>query len=757
MWIFLVVYAGWTPIFSRIHLRNHKASALPSGASWSSVNGKCPSRKIEYTPHQAGRSLTEEKLIIMEVKRCETAITTRNAFKDITKASDVRKDTELLLKPYSNWEQFLMPGPLSVAILGEIIFLSAGEDFEIDKETPIGGFKYLKYPKSFRASLVQVSNQGWEAFQEAHKNMDQIRLHTLTVPIDMKDAMKFIMQDNPEITKEFLPIHLSNIKSSADQCLKLAEGVEEKFNLVILLINELLEACTSSKGKYEEELHHIKIKKEIVEMREKSTKDAKAKAEEYHKEMEKQVKKAQKDYEATMDSIPVGWNAVAMHIVGSIASGVTSLISGKFITSVIKEFKDNGKGAKSKDTGESRNNVICKSDTLQCLISILLSFLDKDYNIDEQKLENTEERRELTNFCKQNLKNLQQETENVENCKEKDDTLEICKAAIEICEKLETLANSKPPDAKAMEKLAKKINQVNLKSMKFASYCKASTGSMGVTATPPHMARAQSKEDNSGLGIVTDNARFKVEQSSAQLRTSQEMYEKSFENMKKSNKELEEILETLRNCEVQEINFDKTVEMLLKGLDALGRVKEQWGKMVLFFTMMSNLIKTCLGKSLNNFIKYSEKPLQTSSYSHNSFLQDLLYIQASQATNIASLVHMISETYVQVSTQHLMDRVNSLGKLMGLDPNRDKVKFEEEHKKFGADCKAASKAIEDLVKKNKEDYEKHAQKRIETINSVKDLLPPATLEEIKELEDIVEIGTRAAIKEMTEEDEDQYV
>ncbi|XP_041067854.1 uncharacterized protein LOC121290884 isoform X2 [Carcharodon carcharias] len=693
----------------------------------------------------------------MEVEGCETAIPMRDAFKNITKASDVRKDTELLLKPYSNWEQFLMPGPLSVAILGEITFLSAGEDFEIDKETPIGGFKYLKYPKSFRASLVQVSNQGWEAFQEAHKNMDQIRLHTLTVPIDMKNAVNFIMQDDHEITEEFLPIPLSNIKSCADQCLKLAEGVEEKFNLVILLISELLEACTSSKGKYEEEFHQIKIKKEIVKMREKSTKEAKAKAEEYHKEIDELVKKAQTDYEAAMDSIPVGWNALAMFIAGSLASGITSLISGKFITSVIKELKGIGKGAKSKDTGASRNNVVCGSDSLQCLISILLSFLDKDHNIDEQKLENMDAGRELTNFCKQILKKLQQETENVENCKEKDDTLEICKAAIEICEELETLANSKPPDAKAMEKLAKKMKQVNPKSIKFASYCKASTGSMGVTATPPHMASAQSKKVNMGMGIVMSNARFKVELSSAQLLASQELYEKSFENMRKSNKELEETLETLRNCEIQEINFDKTVEMLMKGLEALGRVKEQWGKMVLFFTMMSNLIKSCLNNSLSNFIKYNEKPLQTSSYSHNNFLQDLLYTQASQATNIASLVHMISETYVQVSAQYLMDRVNGLGKLMGLDPNRDKVKFEKEHEKFKTDCKAASKAIEDLVKKNKEDFEKHAQERIETINSVKDLLPPATSEEIKELKDIVETSIRAAIMEMTEENEDQYV
>ncbi|XP_038673154.1 uncharacterized protein LOC119976609 [Scyliorhinus canicula] len=701
----------------------------------------------------------------MEGEESKSVIHVKNAFKAITKAPDVRKDTELLLKPYSNWEQFLMPGPLSVAILGEIIFVSAGEDFEIDKNVPIGGFKYMKYPKSFRASLVQVSNQGWEAFQEAHKNMDQIRLHSLTVPGDMKDAVTFIVQDNPEITKQNLSIPLENIKSSADKCLKLAEGVEKKFDLVIHLINELLEACTCSKGVYEEELRQIKITKEITEMKEKAAQEAKAEVEGYHKKMEEQMKKAQEDYKAAMDSVPVGWDAVGMGIVESISSGVKSFMTGGILTAMVSSITSsipNGlntvvKDSKSKNVGGSLNNIIFKSDLLQYFTSMLLSFLDKDGNIDMKKLRKEKDSSSMIKLCEENLKKLQQEAENGVDCEDKNAALDICKAGIEICEELEMLAKPQQVDAKTMENLAARIKNVQTKSIKFASHSKALTGSMGVTATPPHMAKAQSGEGVSGSEMATSNARFKVEQSAAQLRASQEMYEKSFENMKENNKELEEVLETLRKCEIQEIDFDITVKMLLKGLDALGRVKEQWGKMVLFFTMMSNLIGCCLGKSLNNFIKYGEKALETSSYSQNKFLQDLLYTQVSQATNIASLVHMISETYVQVSTQHLMDRVNGLGKLMGLDPNRDRDQFQAERKKFGADSDAASKAIEELVKKNKEDYEKHAQQRIDSINeSARAFLPPATPEETKELQDIIAGSTQSAIMEISEEDKDQY-
>ncbi|XP_059841478.1 uncharacterized protein LOC132402596 isoform X1 [Hypanus sabinus] len=706
----------------------------------------------------------EKRRITMATQECKIVATIKKAERSITKASDVREDNALMLQPYSNWEQFLMPGPLSIAILGEIIFLSAGEDFTIDKMVPNGGFQYMKYPKSFRASLVQVSNEGWEAFQEAHKNMDQIRLLTVNIPTDMRDVVKFLMQKDPKVTEAFLPIPLNSIKSTADKCLKLSSAVEDKFTGVICLINELLEACTSSKGVYEQELHEIKIKKELTEMKEKAAREAKAMVEEHHKKLESQLKQAQEDYKANMDSMPVGWNAVAMSMAETTTKAVSLFITGGVLKVLAVEgCKAVGKAAGSladklwksdpNNVGEAENNIINKAETLGSFIQILYPFQIEDLKIDLKKLNSEDEIKKL-HWCKQQLVKFQEEARNGGDCPEKVAALKICETAIGICVGLENLQTSKP-DAEVMADLAVKIRQVMRDTMTFTSCCKAKAGIMGVTATPPHMSQTEPAEELSGLQTASLNARIKVEQSSKQLQAAQEMYERSFENIQKNNEELQEVLETLKSCNVQEIDFDKTVKMLLKGLDALGRVKEQWGKMVLFFTMISNLIECSLNPSLHKFIQYSEKT--SSGYSQNQLIQDMLYTEISQATNISSLVHMIAETYVQVSTQHLMDRVNSLGKLMGLDPNRDRIKFEKERTKFGSDCKAASEAIEDLVKKNKEHYKERVQARIDRIkNTVMPLLPPATAEEIKEIEDAVQAGTQAAIEEKSKEDLDQF-
>ncbi|XP_051868637.1 uncharacterized protein LOC127568668 [Pristis pectinata] len=695
----------------------------------------------------------------MASQECKTVAPIKEALRSVTKASDVREDSALLLQPYSNWEQFLMPGPLSVAILGEIIFLSAGEDFAIDKNAPKEGFKHMKYPKSFRASLVQVSNKGWEAFQEAHKNMDQIRLLAVTVPTDMRDVVKFLMQKDPKITEDFLPIPLNSIKTTADKCLKLSTAVEQKFTGVIHLINELLEACTSSKGVYEEQLHEIKIKKELTEMKEKAARETKAMMEEHHKELEAQMKQAKEDYKTSMDSIPAGWEAVRMSMAETFVNGISSFISGGIIKAMFSGKSSNKcDNSRSKTnpnyTGGTENNIIYKAEALQSFIQMLHPFQIKGKKIDLKKL-NSEDGTKALSLCEQNLKKLLQEAANGADCKEKDAALQICETGIGICKELEIMRKAKQDDKVEMANLAVKIKQVMQDSIKFTSRCKAKAGTMGVTATPPHMARAEPEQNLSGLETASLNAKIKVEQTSAQLRASQEMYEKSFENIKKNNEELQQILETLKSCSIKEIDFDKTVQMLLKGLDALGRVKEQWGKMVLFFSMMSNLIESSLNPSLHKFIQYSEK---ISGYSPSQLTQDLLYVQISQATNIASLVHMIAETYVQVSTQHLMDRVNSLGRLLGLDPNRDRLKFEEEHEKFGSDCDEASKAIEDLVKRNKEQYEARVQARIDRINnSVKAVLSPATPEEMKDIEDAVQEGTHAAVEEISEEVVNDFV
>ena len=99
-----------------------------------------------------------------------------NVVADLNKAlinansGDDKNETALLMMSTSmNLAEFLIPAPLSIALLGQLMLVAGEQDFSLAMQRPDQGFKFIKHPESFRACLVQVSNFGWRAFNEAHQ------------------------------------------------------------------------------------------------------------------------------------------------------------------------------------------------------------------------------------------------------------------------------------------------------------------------------------------------------------------------------------------------------------------------------------------------------------------------------------------------------------------------------------------------------------------------------------------------------------
>ncbi|XP_030641256.1 uncharacterized protein LOC115821585 [Chanos chanos] len=679
----------------------------------------------------------------------------------ITTAKDMRESTQLIMKPYANWEEYLTPAPLSIAILGELVFISSSTDFSINKNPPKDGYKHIKYPESFRACLMQVCNSGWWAFNEAHKNMDQIRLHTSTVPAYMKTAVKILFQGSDEVVQALLPDQLENIRVIADDCVQLACAAEQKFTDVINIIQELLEACVNAEHFYGEELNEIKRKLEEAKMREQTSREANERSKKAMKTMEKELADAQEKYSKAIDSLPSGWEMIGMDFVEGIIESATSLTNGLMSVttcpdsqmcqaSTMKDTCDNT-GVKDDAADEvDKINIISKSGEILRAAEILGKFI-KGEDIKWKKLYDQKKKKTNTDFAAEQFKRIQSDLQRSPDCAPKQEALRLCETGINICQQLAEYA---PEGQCSKEKTAEIICdwKALIKSARaFDSKSKNATKSPSMTSKPPMMYQQENKTEGSGKKSAsqraTENAHFRIEQTRAQLDKTRETYEKCVENMEKNQKELTDILITMRKCEVKEIDFNTTIEMLVKGMDAMGRVKEQWEKMVRFFQMVSNIVKVSLNKTLHNFVTTSEKT-QKLSYNAKLFSKDQLYNQAFQASNIASLVHMISETYTEVSTKYLMDRVSSLGKLMAMD--KSKPEFEQERRQLQNGCDEAQKGILQLVIKNKKAFESSADARLEKIEGeLLAILPAAAPEETKAIKEAVVAG-------MTEEEESNY-
>ncbi|XP_048010168.1 uncharacterized protein zgc:162509 [Megalobrama amblycephala] len=690
----------------------------------------------------------------------------------LTTAEDMRNQTKLMMQPYANWEEYLTPAPLSIAILGELVFISSSTDFSINKNSPKDGYKFIKYPDSFRACLMQVCNSGWWAFNEAHTSMDQIRLHTAQVPDYMKTAVKILFQGDDEVVTAHLPDQLENIRVIADECLRLSDATEKRFTDVISIIQELLEACVNAKHFYGEEMEAIKKKLEEGKLRQQSAEETKKRTEKALGAMERELGEAHESYKKALDSLPSGWNMVGMDIVSGITQSITGLVNG--VTSLITHPVRNACSAATKiadtvnnirDQESARDmvaeiNAYSKSSEIlnwvqkiQQLMNVDSEDDDMDKTNKKQKMDWTklyDQKNKTTNtdFVEKQFKRIIDDLKKIPDSPVKKQAKMLCKDGMEICKQLAKYAPDGKCDKEKSEKIIDEVLELVKSAHVFDCKSKDVTNSPAISPTPPMMQKEANKSENkSASQKATDNARFTIEQTRAQMNKTRETYEKCVENLEKNQKELTDILVTMRNCELKEIDFKTTIEMLVKGMDAMGRVKEQWEKMVRFFQMVSNIIKTSLSKTLTNFVSTSEKT-QALSYNAKLFSKDLLYTQAFQACNIAGLVHMISGTYTDVSNKYLMDRVSSLGKLMAMD--KSKPEFEHERQQLQNSCDEAQKGILRLVLKNKEEFDRKSTARLERIDrELLAILPAAPPEQIKSIQEAVQAG-------FSEEEEASY-
>ncbi|XP_048023348.1 uncharacterized protein LOC125253438 [Megalobrama amblycephala] len=686
------------------------------------------------------------------------------SIQSLTTAEDMRNQTKLIMQPYANWEEYLTPAPLSIAILGELVFISSSTDFSINKNSPKDGYKFIKYPDSFRACLMQVCNSGWWAFNEAHKNMDQIRLHTSQVPQYLKAAVKILFQGDDEVLKALLPDQLDNIRVIADECLELSVGAEKRFTDVINIIQELLEACVNAEHFYGEEMAAMKKKLEENKLREQSAQEAKKRTADTMTAMEKQLEEAQSSYKTALESLPGGWNMIAMNIVSELPETIACMYGGlmtTLISSTVKTVKHFLPGGSKTVIQESQRDVFSEINIYSRSGEILKNMqnIQQEMKVSSEvddiawaDLYDQKHKQTKTDFIKKQFERLDETFKTIPDCPLKTQAQSLCKEGTEICNQLAKYA----PDGKCdkdteTEIIGKVLGLIKL-ARDFDNSSKAATNFVPIYPKPPMMYKEGNKLENMNPSqMASENARFAIEQTRAQMNKSRENYQKCVENLEKNQKELTEILVTMRNCELKEIDFKTTINMLVKGMDAMGRVKEQWEKMVHFFQMVSNIVKASLSKTLKNFASTSEK-VQNLSYNAKLFSIDLLYIQAFQACNIASLVHMISGTYTDVSSKYLMDRVSSLGKLMVMD--KDRPEFERERQQLQNSCDEAQKCIIKLVLKNKEEFEKNSTARQEKIDQeLLAILPAAPPEEIKRIQESVQAGfTKEEEKKEKEEE-----
>lgn len=96
-----------------------------------------------------------------------------------------------------DWGDLIIPGPYSVAVLGQLMALATSESANFGFKTiPLGGFKKIKWPKSFPACMVQLTDEAHSAFKTAHINIEEISLHAEYINNGIKNCLVLIFGES---------------------------------------------------------------------------------------------------------------------------------------------------------------------------------------------------------------------------------------------------------------------------------------------------------------------------------------------------------------------------------------------------------------------------------------------------------------------------------------------------------------------------------------------------------------------------------
>ncbi|GLD65582.1 uncharacterized protein AKAME5_001703900 [Lates japonicus] len=273
------------------------------------------------------------------------------------------------------------------------------------------------------------------------------------------------------------------------------------------------------------------MKLEETKLREQSARQLNDRSKKAMEAMSKQVEEAQDTYKKAMDSLPSGWEMIGMDFVESVSSTLTVFINGCAAYTSAR-YLNVPFGSSKSFSQESTNQNICdetedeitqmkaysKSAEILELAESLKQHVS-DSEIDWKDLYDQKNNKMKTAWTEEQFKRISEELQKMPNDNMCKITLSLCERGITICEELATYTPDQTWDEKKTKWLIKDITKLNDGALTFDTKSKAASGTPALTPKPPMMFKADNSSGGKSAGQrASENARFRIEQSQAQLK-----------------------------------------------------------------------------------------------------------------------------------------------------------------------------------------------------------------------------------------------
>lgn len=111
---------------------------------------------------------------------------------------------------------------------------------------------------------------------------------------------------------------------------------------------------------------------------------------------------------------------------------------------------------------------------------------------------------------------------------------------------------------------------------------------------------------------------------------------------------------------------------------------------------------------------------------------------AGSVNSVAYSVGMIAQLYTNISKQHLVPNIASLGKLIAYDPVTEKDKLDLHRKQIDEDCRQAKEKIKELTKQSREAMKERIESMERRLKEQAEKLPKLSSAKLLEIKENVE-------------------
>ncbi|CAF1169932.1 unnamed protein product [Didymodactylos carnosus] len=591
----------------------------------------------------------------------------------VTRLPTFSKITELdqRSKIDREWRNLILAGPCTINLLGQLMVVSSKLDFRLDDNEPKGGFQYIKHPSSFRATLVQISHDGYKAFMFAHSSMNKIQMYMKQIPEHVTTALEIISTGTPRMLKTILPQSLNFIESIGKECMKLANDTHHKFEITQYLISEVISSTVAAEKVSIDKRDEIIREKNDALLKKSYLQNITTMVYQRYNETKVNLEKAEERYKIAMNEMPTGWNAVRMRMVQHMDQTTKILVDSLqsyLAINTTSSIPTSLPGIVLK-AAESFAFTIIKP--VQSHLSQIVGTID--HVVGKKKNIRRPEQDTLKQFLNGKnilsiLQDLIKDTGTPDDDKNKKMLQSLIKTSILTIEDLiKTLNQSSSIETDKIHGLRTKLATIihECEPYLVAEQLKNSEGDAMTTTIG----------DDTYINQLT-NEKLKALLEQKLLELAEKQRQKMYEAVILHQEKMYNLMQKIAGLNIQHIDYNQLIDLLDQSHSLLSQISEQWSYFVSFFSQIQTraevevrmnveYFNTAANSAKNGWRRKQEQSVH----------KRQLNTKAISLYQCSHILYAMANTYMDISENYFIHQLAGLSKLISIksDDERSRV------------------------------------------------------------------------------------